>query len=269
MKRIWLAFTVLLVLLSGCASKEDKALAQTVITQIDSIKSVSIENAIEIYNAQKAYSELTETQQKLVENRETLFKKAARLEDLIIEKEISKDPTNSITKSELVGIWRKNSADSHRGYFYFTSKGYVYYLASKDDSVCESDFSSEYLLATSFSLGMYNRNTRAKDGEFYNIANNKNADFSVKKDAEGNLTMNMDCSAASGTYTKTGLKVTTSPERCLHSGCTNMAASTGDSFYCENHSNKCIDCGKYIDEDALLCLNCIVEAVKELKNPAN
>ena len=262
MKRMWLFLIVLSVLLTGCASKEDKALAQEIIVQINNIESVTKANANAIYEAHKAYSNLTEKQQKLVTNSADLFDMVTTLENLIIEEEISKDPTNAITEAELVGIWRENYADSHRGYFYFTSKGHVYYLASKS-AVSQSDFTSDYILATSYSLNGYNRTTRAKDGEFYNTANRSDATFSVTKDASGNLTMEMECGVASGTYTKTGKKIDTSPEQCLHSGCSNMAASTGDSFYCEKHSNRCLECNKYIDEDALFCLNCIVEALKK------
>jgi len=262
MKRLWILLIVLSVLLTGCASKEDKALAQEVIAQINNIESATKTNADEIYVAHRAYSNLTEKQQKLVTNSTDLFSMVATLENLIIEEEISKDPTNTITEAELVGIWRENHADSHRGYFYFTPNGYVYYLASKS-AVSQSDFISDYILATSFSLNGYNRTTRAKDGGFYNTANRSDATFSVTKDALGNLTMVMECGVASGTYTKTGETVDTSPNQCLHSGCSNMAASTGDSFFCEKHSNRCLECNKYIDEDALLCLNCIVEALKD------
>lgn len=109
----------------------------------------------------------------------------------------------------------------------------------------------------------YNRTTREKDGDFYCIPDKKDYNFSVTKDKNGKLVMTIVGGIAGGTYTKTGEKVNTEPQKCLHEGCTNMAAITGDSFYCETHSNKCMGCGNYIDEDAMFCLNCIVEALKE------
>lgn len=47
---------------------------------------------------------------------------------------------------------------------------------------------------------------------------------------------------------------------CAHSGCTNKVAS-GDTVYCSAHSNKCLNCGKYIDEDALYCMSCLKESI--------
>ncbi|MCD8117467.1 MAG: hypothetical protein LUE21_10210 [Oscillospiraceae bacterium] len=48
---------------------------------------------------------------------------------------------------------------------------------------------------------------------------------------------------------------------CAHAGCTNYIASSGDTNCCTVHSNKCAECGCYIDEDALFCIDCIVEAL--------
>ena len=47
---------------------------------------------------------------------------------------------------------------------------------------------------------------------------------------------------------------------CAHSGCYNYIASSGDTNCCTSHSNKCIDCNKYIDEDAYWCVSCIAKA---------
>ena len=44
---------------------------------------------------------------------------------------------------------------------------------------------------------------------------------------------------------------------CAHSGCTNYIASSGDTNCCTEHSNKCFNCGKYIDEDAMYCMDCL------------
>ncbi len=88
----------------------------------------------------------------------------------------------------------------------------------------------------------------------------------VTKDENGQLYMTVVGKTIGGTYTKTGDKIVTSPQQCLHDGCSKKAVTTGDSFYCENHSNKCLVCGCYIDEDAMFCLNCIVEALKTTKS---
>ena len=48
---------------------------------------------------------------------------------------------------------------------------------------------------------------------------------------------------------------------CAHPGCTNYIASSGDTNCCEIHSNRCISCGAYIDEDASWCLSCLEKPV--------
>lgn len=50
---------------------------------------------------------------------------------------------------------------------------------------------------------------------------------------------------------------------CAHKGCTRHIASSGDTNCCEKHSNKCLSCGKYIDEDAMYCMDCILKAYEE------
>ena len=49
---------------------------------------------------------------------------------------------------------------------------------------------------------------------------------------------------------------------CAHSGCTNYIASSGDTNCCTVHSRKCLECGKYIDEDATYCMNCLSKAAE-------
>lgn len=49
-------------------------------------------------------------------------------------------------------------------------------------------------------------------------------------------------------------------EMCHHPGCNNPVAP-GDTVYCTKHSNRCLNCGKYIDEDATFCMDCIEKAL--------
>lgn len=58
-------------------------------------------------------------------------------------------------------------------------------------------------------------------------------------------------------------KYGTSTTKCNHNGCNRNIASSGDTNCCEIHSNKCKICSKYIDEDALVCMECVE---KNLKN---
>lgn len=50
---------------------------------------------------------------------------------------------------------------------------------------------------------------------------------------------------------------------CVHSGCSNKIASTGDTNCCVTHSKNCGECGCYIDEDALFCMSCLKGALKK------
>lgn len=53
----------------------------------------------------------------------------------------------------------------------------------------------------------------------------------------------------------------TSKTKCAHAGCNNYIASSGDTNCCTIHSRKCLNCKKYIDEDALYCIKCLSVAV--------
>lgn len=66
-------------------------------------------------------------------------------------------------------------------------------------------------------------------------------------------------SHTSSTFTN---KYGTPTTKCNHPGCNNYIASSGDTNCCTEHSNKCLNCGKYIDEDAMYCMDCIEKEVK-------
>ena len=53
----------------------------------------------------------------------------------------------------------------------------------------------------------------------------------------------------------------TSTTKCAHPGCNNPIASSGDTNCCTTHSRRCLNCGKYIDEDAMYCISCITDSV--------
>lgn len=68
-----------------------------------------------------------------------------------------------------------------------------------------------------------------------------------------------------GTNTRSATRFTnafgTPTTRCAHPGCSNFIASSGDTNCCTAHSNRCLQCGCYIDEDAMFCLSCIADAL--------
>lgn len=50
---------------------------------------------------------------------------------------------------------------------------------------------------------------------------------------------------------------------CAHTGCTKYIAPSGDTNCCTIHSNQCMDCGCYIDEDATWCVSCLQKAAEQ------
>lgn len=50
--------------------------------------------------------------------------------------------------------------------------------------------------------------------------------------------------------------------KCVVNSCDNYIASSGDSNCCVAHSNKCLECKKYIDGDAMYCMDCLSDTLK-------
>ena len=75
-------------------------------------------------------------------------------------------------------------------------------------------------------------------------------------------------SSTSSSSTKTSTSFTnkygTPTTKCAKAGCNNYIASSGDTCYCPTHSNRCLECSKYIDGDAMYCLDCIAKAASEV-----
>jgi len=56
---------------------------------------------------------------------------------------------------------------------------------------------------------------------------------------------------------------------CAHSGCTAYIAPSGDTNCCTAHSNRCLNCRKYIDEDAIYCISCLEKAANSNSSSSN
>ena len=65
-------------------------------------------------------------------------------------------------------------------------------------------------------------------------------------------------SQSSTTHKSFTNKYGTSTTRCAHPGCSNYIASSGDTNCCRTHSNRCLNCGCYIDGDAMYCMSCLM-----------
>ncbi len=84
----------------------------------------------------------------------------------------------------------------------------------------------------------------------------------------------MDCINKAGEQAKDSIssftnKYGTPTTKCAHSGCNNYIASSGDTNCCTTHSNKCLECNKYIDEDAMYCMDCLTKASNQTIDQSN
>lgn len=64
-------------------------------------------------------------------------------------------------------------------------------------------------------------------------------------------------------------KYGTKDTECAVSGCANKIATSGDTNCCISHSNTCLECGCYIDGDAMYCMDCLGGAVEESSNSSS
>ena len=81
----------------------------------------------------------------------------------------------------------------------------------------------------------------------------------ITKAAKGSKTSSSSSSSSSGSFTNAYGSATT---KCAHPGCNNPIASSGDTNCCTIHSKRCLECGKYIDEDAMYCMSCLSKALQ-------
>jgi len=49
---------------------------------------------------------------------------------------------------------------------------------------------------------------------------------------------------------------------CAKSGCSRKIATSGDTAYCTTHSGRCLNCRCYVDPDAMYCMDCIKDALR-------
>lgn len=56
-------------------------------------------------------------------------------------------------------------------------------------------------------------------------------------------------------------KYGTADTKCAKAGCSKKIATSGDTMFCTSHSNKCLNCYCYIDNDAMYCMTCIKNAL--------
>ena len=89
------------------------------------------------------------------------------------------------------------------------------------------------------------------------VVNNDSEEVLAEKIIETSLENGKSDDAGDSTFTNAYGTPTT---KCAHPGCNNTIAPSGDTNCCTVHSNRCADCGKYIDEDAMYCMDCLNKA---------
>lgn len=92
-----------------------------------------------------------------------------------------------------------------------------------------------------------------------NITSSSTNSSSSYSDSSNSSSKSYSNSSSSSFTNKYG----TSTTKCAQSGCNNYIASSGDTNCCITHSNKCIECKKYIDGDAMYCMSCLSSAAKK------
>ena len=96
--------------------------------------------------------------------------------------------------------------------------------------------------------------------KFYVSKGENNSNNTSNNNTNSNSSSSSSSYSSSSSFTNNFGTPTT---KCNHSGCTRYIASSGDTNCCTVHSNRCGTCGKYIDEDASYCMDCIRKALNK------
>ena len=95
------------------------------------------------------------------------------------------------------------------------------------------------------------------------VACGSNSGSSVSSGSSGNS------GSSTGTGSSFRNKYGTPTTYCAHSGCTKYIASSGDTNCCTTHSNRCLECRCYIDEDAMYCMDCLTGSLGDSHSKSN
>ena len=107
----------------------------------------------------------------------------------------------------------------------------------------------------SYNMNVSVAQEKSSDDDIYYSSSSSGSSYSSSSSGSSGSSYS---SSSSGSFTN---KYGTATTKCAHPGCTNNIASSGDTNCCTVHSNKCLNCGKYIDEDAMYCMSCLSSSV--------
>ena len=121
------------------------------------------------------------------------------------------------------------------------------------------------LLVLALSACGTSQNSVQKQGSVGSSANNEKESIAAATTAPKPAPSTEE-KTSTATFTN---KYGTATTKCAHTGCNNYIASSGDTNCCTSHSNRCLECNKYIDEDSMYCMDCLTEASKDAKDDNN
>ena len=142
--------------------------------------------------------------------------------------------------------------------------------SSSSSSSSSTSFTNEYGTPTTKCAhsGCSNFIASSGDTNCYTLHSNKCAECGKYIDEDATWCMECLTKAANSTSGSSSSSFTneygTPTTKCAHSGCSNFIASSGDTNCCTLHSNRCAECGKYIDEDATWCMDCLAKAANSV-----
>lgn len=166
------------------------------------------------------------------------------------------------------GTYARYDGDGQYDYFLLKSKSVKEFDSDKGDYV-----ETQLTESTTYIVVMLDEDTleyaefdalsgRIKDndsgGDIPRIFSKAGESISIDQDSKSDSAQDSKSSTKDSFTNEYGSATT----KCAHSGCNNYIASSGDTNCCTVHSNKCANCGKYIDEDAMYCMDCLSSSIK-------
>ena len=249
--------------------KTDKEIAQEISDSIAAIGIVTLEKEEENLATKDRYDSLTEKQKSHVKNKDLLETALVELEMLLELEELNNNPTYTLTKDDLVGIWEKNCAvDGYIDYYYFAENGYIYLIG------CESapeqyNFNTEDKVSTSYDFGTFDKETGQMMGSFSVLPYYFTYEFAVTRTDDNQMIMQISWLDSTddkglGTFTKTDVYVNGRPAYEDEEKEDNQKPSNDNS---DKESNEEVSSARHTDSEAWVCAQKIVK--DSLKSPSS